>query len=240
LLAGLRLAPAGGERGAHEREIDRVDPDGALPEVEVEHLLDFRPQHVEASHQVSDRTVAMARDRFRPGDVLVEVELSPREPAQRTDDACPSVCGVAALDQARDRDGARVDHRVGRSVRGLVEDDGVERVPCRLDADASHKSIPTMVLQRQTEHDRLRHRLDRERVTAVADLVDVPIDDRDRDAEQVGVDASQLGDVRRDVSVARADMSLVHRTKVGVDRRTRSLHRRGLYTRRYEGDVSWP
>ena len=93
-----------------------------------------------------------------------------------------------------------VDHRVERPV-AIVDHDGVEGVPRRLDADPFEHRVATLVLERHPEHERLRDRLDGEVEIGVAHLVDVAVGGHHADAEPVRVGPAQLGDVGGDLAL---------------------------------------
>jgi hypothetical protein len=57
-----------------------------------------------------------------------------------------------------------------------------------------------VLLEREPEHERLRDRLDRELVPAVTGLEHVTVGRHDRDTEEAGVGAGELGDVARDLA----------------------------------------
>ena len=92
-------------------------------------------------------------------------------------------------------DGAGIDHGVERPVDDLVEHDRVEGFAGGLDADMFQHRLAAMVLERIAVHEGLRHRLDGEGDLGIADGVDLPVDGGDGDAEQVGIDLAELGDV---------------------------------------------
>ncbi len=74
LLAGDRVGAAVGERRRHHREVAAVDEERALPEVQVEGIVDVTVEHPERPHQVRDRAVAVAGRGLRPQHGVVDVE----------------------------------------------------------------------------------------------------------------------------------------------------------------------
>ena len=104
-------------------------------------------------------------------------------------------------DAVADRgDRARVDHRVVGTVVVVELDDAVERVPCRLDADATHHRLPTPILQRERVGEGLGERLDGEGLLVITHAEHLALDRDDRDTEPIAVRLRELGDVVSDPS----------------------------------------
>lgn len=143
-----------------------------------------------------------------------------------------------APDQAAHGDRAGVDHRIERAPGAGVEDDGVEGVAAGLDAHVTEHLVAPEQLQREAVAERLRHRLDRERALGVPARGQTSVDRRERDAECIGLDGGELGDVGRDLPGGVGQASLVDarepRFQGGV-RRVRDIdggvHRRGFTAR---------
>ena len=77
---------------------------------------------------------------------------------------------ILALDEVGRGDRAGIHQRVERAVRLLVEHDRVECLARRLDADLFEHRFAAVIFERQPEHERLRHRLNAERLLVVADV----------------------------------------------------------------------
>ena len=76
-----------------------------------------------------------------------------------------------------------------------IEPDRIEGIARRLDADFALDPCRPQRIQRQREHEGFGYRLDREGNAAVADLIDVPVERCEADAEMIGVGLAELGDV---------------------------------------------
>ncbi len=76
-----------------------------------------------------------------------------------------------------------------------IEPDRIEGIARGLDADRALDPFGAERIQRQREHERLRHRLDGEGNPAVADLVDMAVDGGEADAEMIGVGLAQFRNV---------------------------------------------
>src|SRR6185436_14905120 len=87
----------------------------------------------------------------------------------------------------------------------------------RLHADFGQNGREAAVLERQPVGDRLRDRLDGERLARVADLVEASVGRREADAEPVGVGLPELGDVGRDLAGRETRMTRVERLEVSLD-----------------------
>ena len=98
------------------------------------------------------------------------------------------------MDQTGAGDRAGIDHRIEGMVFG-IEADRIEGIAGRLDADRVFHPRRAERIQRQREHERLRHRLDREGYPGVADLIDVPVEGGEADAEMIGVGLAEFRDV---------------------------------------------
>jgi len=82
-----------------------------------------------------------------------------------------------------------------RPAGGRLQADLVEGVAGGLDRDLREHRRLAAILEGEPVHERLRDRLDRERLPRVADLVEVPVGGREADAEPARVRAGELGDV---------------------------------------------
>src|SRR5262249_35355045 len=117
--------------------------------------------------------------------------------------------------QAGDGDRAGVHHRVHRPVRLRVEHDRVERVAGRLDADDPADLLAAQRVQHQPVDEDVRDGLEGEADVGVPDGVDVAGGRDHGDAEPVGVDLGELGDVGGDLAVAVAAVGQVQLVEHG-------------------------
>jgi hypothetical protein len=164
-------------------------------------LVDGLVDHAGIEGEVGDRSVAVAAGALRVIHRLVDLEWSPGTAFQRRQEVSEPFLVSHALEQSRGGDGTRIDHRVEGSIATLVEDDGVEGVAARLDADLLQHLRGSVILEREPIDERLRDRLDREDVVRVAHLVHVPIGSRQRDPESSRIGVRERGDVGGDTTI---------------------------------------
>ena len=101
LLFGDRIDTAIGERRRHDREIVRRHQDGALLEIDVEHLGDVAVDAGIVAQQKGDGAVAVAGRTLGLEDGLIDAELAAGEAAQRIAHALERAGPRDAVDQAR-------------------------------------------------------------------------------------------------------------------------------------------
>ena len=221
--AGQRIDAVIGERRRHDGEVAAGDGDGALPEIEVEHLDRIALDHAGVQHHIGDGAVAMAGRVFRLEHLLVDLEPAAGE-ARRTGRACArcALLPSSPVHQLGDGDGAGIDHGVERPVGDLVEHDRVERFAGRLDADMLQHVLAPVMLERVAVHEGLRHRLDGEEVVGVADGVDLAVDGGDGDAEVAGSALPSSRDVVGDLAANHPRYPLMQIDEEIVDRSRRS------------------
>ena len=230
-LSGERIHAVIRQRRRHDREHAAVDEQRALPEVEVDGLVDVAVDHAEAAHQVRERAVAVSRGALGFVDALVERELPPGERGKARPQHGLACLEVFSFDQSGRDDRTRVHHRVERAVR-RVDRDRVERVPRRLDAHSLHHELAAVLRERHPEDERLRDRLDGERFAAVTDLEEVSVGRDDRDAERAGVGGGELGDVARHLAVTDLGELVAEITEIAQNRRFDLGARHGVSTPR--------
>ena len=194
LFAGHRIDAAIGQRRGHDRDIARRHQDRALPEIDFQHRADVVLDDGGVAQEIADRAVAVAGRAFGGVDRFVDIELAPGKPAERLADIVEGAVALGLMDQAGAGDRAGIDHRIEGMVVG-IEPDRVEGIARRLDADCAFHPSCAQRIQRQREHEWLRHRLDREGNPAVADLVDVAVEGGEADAEMIGVGLAEFRDV---------------------------------------------
>src|SRR4030095_2845046 len=112
---------------------------------------------------------------------------------------------------------AAVDHRIGGAAGFLLEADRVERVAGGLDADPLQDGIAPAVLEREPVDEWLGDRLDRERSSGVADLVDATVRGGQGNPEPVWIGFRQLGNVGRDLTGAEIQASCMELLEVVLD-----------------------
>ena len=116
------------------------------------------------------------------------------KPAERLTDIFEGAVAFGLMKQAGAGDGAGVDHRIEGMVVG-IQPDRIEGVARRLDTDRAFDACRAQRIQRQREHERLGHRLDREGNPGIADLVDVTVDGGEADAEMIGIGLAEFRDI---------------------------------------------
>ena len=233
LLARDGVESAVRKRGRHDREIVRRHDHRALPEVELHLGVDVVVEKTERSHEVGDRSIAVAGPAFGLVDGLVDREVSPGERRQAGDDAVELVLARAPADERRRDDGAGVDHRIRGASSGDVDADAVERIARRLAPDLREHGVVTLICERQGIHEGLGHRLDREG-DLVADVVHVPVQRGERQAERRRVGRGQLRDVRRHLARGQRERVAPHLVEKGLEWPSAVAHDRPLGSRHCE------
>ena len=143
-MPGERVAAAGGEEEAGAGELAAAHGDGAVVEVDAEHLVDRVRQPVEGAHELRQRVVARAGRRLRAGDLGVDGDVVVvGEEAQEAQDLADRLArGVAGEHQVGDDDGAGVDEGIARpALLELELDDRVERRARRLAAHVRPQAL---------------------------------------------------------------------------------------------------
>ena len=196
-----RIHAAVRERGADQREIAAGDADRALPEVGFERRGRILLEDREVPQHPGNRAVAVPGRALGRVDLLVDVERTAGIARKRVENARRLLLDGGAGDEPARGDCTSIDQRIARSTSLGLEADRVEGVAGRLDPDpAEHRGL-TSIIQREPVGERLGHRLDREGVARIADLVHVPVARGDADAEPVRFDARKLRDVVGDLTV---------------------------------------
>ena len=143
-VAGQRVAAAGGQEQAGAGELAAAHGDGAVVEVDPEHLVDRVDQPVERAHELRERDSCGRRWRPRSGRprrrchglVVGEEAQEPQDLADRLLRRVPGQHPVG------DDDRAGIDERVARpAVLGLELDDRVERGSRRLAPDVAPEAL---------------------------------------------------------------------------------------------------
>jgi hypothetical protein len=215
---GDRIDAVVGKRRCHHCQVAAGNTHRALPEIDVENRLRRRLDHAGVQHHVGDCAVAMSRCLLRSEDVLVDEQAAAGEARHHVEHRGDPRLRRVALDQLGGRHRAGVDHRVERPVFDIVEQDRVEGVAGRLDADMLEHRIAAVLGQDVAVDERLRRRLDRKGALAVAGGVDLAVDGCDGDAEEVGIGLGELGDVVGNLAVAQLLETGVEGRQVVIDR----------------------
>ena len=196
-LAGPRIDAAVRERRGHHREAERVDHDRALARSSARARRRGRrrgPRTRAAGAPIARLRWPVSRsDSKTAGSIANGRPAAPPSTSAtiRSSAATPS----AGAHQRRGGDRAGVDHRVERHAAARRERDRVEGVAGRLDPDpAAHRRLAEVV-EDQPVGERLRDRLDGERLPAVADLVAGAVHGHQRDPEPGRVGEGQRRDV---------------------------------------------
>ena len=184
-----------GERGAHAGQIGGGDEDRALAEIKIDDVVDRAVQRADVAQQMTDRAVAVAGLGFRAVDRLVHRQPPAGGVGEPVEDQTERAVARDVAHDAGDRDRAGIHHRIEGPIGIGIEEDGVEGVAARLDADPLQHRVTSGELQRQAIHEGLRHRLDRERKVGVADRVELADLGCDRDPEPLRIDRGELRDV---------------------------------------------
>jgi hypothetical protein len=142
-----------------------------------------------------DRAIAMTSATLGFVHGLVHRQPSPGHCAEASEDPLEGVLGTAPMQQGRHRDRAGVDHRVVWPVGAAMQPDRVEGVAARLDANKARDGLLAEFLERHSEGEWLRDRLDRERHVAVTRGQHIAFGADDTDAEVFGVGFSEFRDV---------------------------------------------
>ena len=193
-IAGDRVGAAVGQGGPHHGEVLDAHLQRALLEVDLHRVGDRPVESAGRQRQVTERPVAVAGGGLRRQHRLVEFEVPPGEGRHRLTHSPHLTIDVDAWDHRADHDRPGVDHRVVRSTGVGLEADGVERLAAGLEADVPGDLLQPQLVDHHRVDERLGDRLDRERV-----LVARPVAAAEHaghgDAEAVGVDVGELGDV---------------------------------------------
>ena len=194
--AGEGVDRSVGQRRAHDRELRAGHPDRALVQVQREQLLDVAGEHPLGAHEVRRRAVAIRMAQLARERPLVDHQrLVAGARLHDAEQALELALGAGAVDEVRGDQRARVDHRVVRAVMPLVEDDRVERVTARLDADPGQHVLLAVVGERERVGEDLGDRLERERQLMVALVVEAAVHRGQADGEVVALLARRVGGV---------------------------------------------
>src|SRR4029077_2367418 len=131
----------------------------------------------------------------------VDLYRPPGEPAEHFEDTGEAAIMSFAVDEGSGSDGTGIDHRIKRTIAPFVKDDRIESFAARFDPDFGQDIVDPELLERQSIDKRLGDRLDREKVTGVAELVNLAIRGRQDDAEKLWVDPGKLRDVGSHLAV---------------------------------------
>jgi hypothetical protein len=123
----------------------------------------------------------------------------------------------ARVQRAGHRDRAGVDQWIEGRVRPGLQLDRVERVAARLDVDVLERRVVAERLDRDAEHQRLGHRLHRERLARVADLEHAPLGRHHADAEVGQVGLRELGDAGGDLALVEARVARMEPLEEALD-----------------------
>jgi len=195
--AGHRVGPGIGQRRGHDSEVMAINRDRALSEIQLEHRIGIVLENAEIAEQVADRAVAVPGHAFRAIYFLVHRERPSSVGLEHGENALELVLARSALHQPGAGDGPGVDHRIDRTPRLRMQADRIEGLPARLHPDFGQHLGSRVVLEREPVNERLGDRLNGEKLTRLADLVDLAVDRRHRDAEVGRVGFGQLRDVVR-------------------------------------------
>ncbi len=165
-----------------------------MPEIDLEHLADVVLDDAGVAQEIADRAVAVAGRAFGGEYRFVDAEFAPGKAAERLADIFERVIALGLADQPGAGDRAGIDHGIEGMIVG-IEPDRIEGIARRFDADRAFHPRRAERVQRQREHEGFRHRLDGEGNPAVADLVDVPVEGGEADAEMIGVGLAELGNI---------------------------------------------
>lgn len=202
-LARHRVHPAVCEGRPHHGEIVGRDAEGALTGVDVDDLIGVARHPTVAAKQPPHRPIALIRRGLGGVDDPVQTQRAPGECRQPLPDALPLFDGRGAGHERRRRDRTGIDHRVHRMPGVELErHERIEGEPGVVHADDVAHPLVAVLLDRQGVDEHLRDRLDRERMQCVARIVRTAVDLDDREAEQLGIDLGEHGDVIRDGSAA--------------------------------------
>ena len=188
------MPPAEGEGPRHDRQVGDRHEHRALAEVRFDDRVRVAVDDVVGTQQVRQRAIALARRRLRRADRLVDLERPPGEPGQDRDDPVGALPGGPAGNQARRRDGARIDEGVGGATGALLETDRVERLAARLDADVLQHLVTAELVEGEREHEGLGDGLDREQGVVAERHRRAPRIDHGH-GEPLGIGRGELGDV---------------------------------------------
>ncbi len=216
---GDRIHPVVGQTSADHRQISSRHQDGALPKIQVDHLLGRAIEDPVAEQEVRDRPIAVAGVAFGAIDRLVDLHRPAGVASEGFENPLHRRGIGLALDQARGRDGARIDHRVHRTPGAGLQADRVERLARGLDSNLAQHLIEPAIFKRQAVGDRLRNRLNGKALTRVADLVDMPVDRDHRDPQPGWIGPRQLRDVIGDGAVVQIEQLLMDTVEVTLNRR---------------------
>ncbi len=194
-LAGQWLNAAIGERRRHHRQVATGDLDRTLGEVNVEGFVGVALNHARVQHHPGDRPVAVPGCLLGLEDDVVDGKLSAGKALEQRAHGLDARFDILALHQRGGGDRPRIDHGVERPVGYFVEDDRVEGVAGRFDADLGKRVFATIFGQHVAVDERLGDRLDREWLVDVSDAVDGSVDCRDHDAEVPWVGLRQLRNI---------------------------------------------
>jgi hypothetical protein len=184
-----------GERGGHQRQIAAAHQHRALAEVELRRRLGVALQDAGVAQQVADGAVAVAGVALACEHRIVHHQRPAGASRKRAEQAFePGVSGVAR-NQRGHRDGAGVDHRVQRPPGAGLQADRIEGFAGRLDAHSPRHALGAAGFERQAVYEWFGNRLDGERQPRIARLVDLAADRGDDDAEGIGRDLRELGNV---------------------------------------------
>ena len=201
LVAGDGVLAEVREARPHACEVRGVHEDRTLPEVEIQRGLDRHAGGTGVEEEVADRAIAMPGLRFGSKHRIGDAQRPPGGAREAIEHDLERGVAQRLVEQGGDGDRACVHHRVEGAVRARVEDDGVEGVAARLHADALEHRLATAQFECEAVGERLRNRLDGELRRDVALGPEPAIDGRHRDPELLRLDARELGDVARNLSV---------------------------------------
>ena len=165
-------------------------------------LVDIAADHAGIEFEEGDGAIAMAGGTFGSIYRLVHRQVAPGEAwkvsrmrSQRSAWFAPLISAVEAMAPAL---------TIGLNGRLLRSSKAIE---LKASPEGSTPILPQhllapMIFEREAVNDRLRDRLDGEQRRGVARLIEVAVHGGERDAEQVGIDARQLGDVVCELAAA--------------------------------------
>ena len=196
LAAGERIAALAGQGGGHHRQIPTSDGDGALAKIQIEGVFGVIVDDPEVAQQVTDGPVAVTGGTLGAEHRLIDGEAAarPAAPKKLSEQRFRPV-RIMAPDLRRGGNRPGIDHRIARTARVLIEADRIEGVAGWFHPHLRGQMIMLKEFERQAIDKRLGDRLNRERFTGVAHLVQPTIDRGDGDPEIGGNSLGKLRDV---------------------------------------------
>ena len=179
-------------------QVPAVHPDGAGPEITVQHLLRVVMKQSAALQQKGHGPVTAAGLFFRAVDRLVHRQAGiSSQPAGQLQQPLQPLGIARPVDQGAQQDGSHVDHGIEMlAEQGLVRIvDGVKGFACGLHSHPGADRVHPVVHQRQEEQDGLDDALNGEGPPVLPRGADTSVAGHHADAQLVPVRLGQLRDV---------------------------------------------